>query len=102
MQPNTKVVFVETPGNPTLVVTDIASVAAISLISLCLLGALAACGVINLMIAGSFGKIWGKCGPVYSADQPLLFKTNYSMNVIVVLGCVVGVVALLLFLPPLR
>ncbi len=30
MQPNTKVVFIETPGNPTLVVTDIASVAAIT------------------------------------------------------------------------
>ena len=30
MRPNTKVVFVETPGNPTLVVTDLAAVAAVA------------------------------------------------------------------------
>ncbi|MCK4872687.1 MAG: PLP-dependent transferase [Phycisphaerales bacterium] len=30
MRPNTKVIFVETPGNPTLVVTDIAAVAEIA------------------------------------------------------------------------
>ena len=67
-----------------------------------LFGALGVIGFINLSNANRQGKIWGKCGPVYRACQPWLFRTNYSINVVVVFACIVGVVALLFFLPPLK
>lgn len=70
--------------------------------SLCILFvALGSCGVINLAIAGTYGKIWTRVGPVYKAANPKLFGVNYGMNVIVLIAMVVTVVALLFFLPPL-
>ena len=70
--------------------------------SLCfLLVALGACGVINLAIAGTYGKIWAKCGVVYKAANPKLFGVNYAMNVTLLIAVVVTIVALLFFLPPL-
>ena len=64
-----------------------------------LLGALGVTGVMNLMIANSYGKIWMKAGPVYRAEHPRLFATYYSMTITILLAAVVGIVALLFFLP---
>jgi hypothetical protein len=63
--------------------------------------ALGVCGVINLLNASAYGKIWAKCGPVYRAQNPKLFAMNYAMNVTVLIAVALGIVALLFFLPQL-
>jgi hypothetical protein len=66
-----------------------------------LLGALLITGVMNLMIGNAYGKLWVKHGLVYRAEHPKLYATYYSMTIIILLFCVVTIVALLFFLPPL-
>ncbi len=66
-----------------------------------LFGALGVTGVMNLMIANAYGKIWTKHGPFYRAEHPKLFAVHYSMTVTILLVIVAGVVALLFFLPAL-
>ncbi len=66
-----------------------------------LLAALGVTGVMNLMIANAYGKIWTKHGPVYRAENPKLFATYHSMTVTILFAVVAGIVVLLFFLPAL-
>ena len=65
---------------------------------LCALGVL---GILDLVNASTYGKIWVKLTPLYRFEHPRVFAVQTAVDKVVLLACVAGVVALLAVLPPL-
>ena len=66
-----------------------------------LFSALGALGVLDLLNAANYGKVWAKLTPVYRTEHPRIFAVQKGLDAFLLLGGIIGVVALLLFIPPL-
>lgn len=58
-------------------------------------------GVLDLTNAANHGKVWVKLTPLYRVEHPRVFALHKGMDTFMLLGCIVGIIALLFFLPPL-
>jgi hypothetical protein len=66
-----------------------------------LFSALGVLGILELINASRYGKIWVKLSPIYQHEHPRVFALQKGMDTVMLMACVVGIVAVLFFLPPL-